>query len=177
LELTTTIPERDVLVATALWLKQRGAIPYRFSVARGRGIDLAADTATLREACLAAGLPDSLIKTVASGPDVIALSRTEFWQVECKGSGAGTPQTQRNNFDRALASTVSYYVDEPPDDWASEFPDIKSCLGLALPASRLYLNGLRQRVRKPLRRRLNLWVLLYDARSKSIRAVPPDEEV
>ena len=48
--------------------------------------------------------------------------------------------------------------------------------GLALPASPEYLKQLKKRVRQPLRVRLNLWVLLYEPKSKSIRAVSPEDK-
>jgi len=88
---------------------------------------------------------------VGSGPDIEAVSDDLYWKIECKGFGTGKPQTHRNNFDRALASVVSYYEDRRP-----------VALGLALPASQHYLQLLKTRAGKSLRTRLNLWVLLYD---------------
>ena len=61
------IPEIDVLIATALWLKDRGASPIQFSVASGRGINTHADTARLRKALLVAGQEHLL--TTKTGPD------------------------------------------------------------------------------------------------------------
>ncbi|MCY4137059.1 MAG: hypothetical protein OXF56_02180, partial [Rhodobacteraceae bacterium] len=106
------------------------------------------------------------------GPDIVAVSEHEWWCIECKGTGTGKPSTQRNNFDRALASVVSYYEDDPqaPVRWAK---DARVFLGLALPASPQYLKELARRVRSPLRRRLNLWILLYE--KSVIRAVAPAE--
>ena len=182
------IPEIDVLIPTALWLRDRGATPIQVSVASGRGIDTHADTTRLREALFAAGQEHLL--TTKTGPDVIALSKTELWQVECKGAGTGTKQTQRNNFDRALASTVSYFSADSADVknlsgdlrtvlrvMIKEEPKLQFRLGLALPATPIYLDELRRRVAKPLRKQLDLWILLLDLQDRSIRAVPPDEEV
>jgi len=104
----------------------------------------------------------------------LSISDSEWWIIECKGAGLGKSQTQRNNFDRALASVVSYF-EESPQGLGAEHQGATVCLGLALPATRAYLNELRRRVRSPLRKRLNLWVLLYELESKKIRAVPPAE--
>ena len=164
------VPEPDVLIATTVFLIERGVVPYRFSVAAGRGIDTSGATARLNQAYAAVGRNPSFS---GNGADILALSDSEWWVVECKGSGAGQPQTQRNNFDRALASVVSYFEDQP-QGLPTDSQNVKVCLGLALPATRAYLNELQRRVRSPLRKRLNLWVLLYELASKKIRAVAPD---
>ena len=113
----------------------------------------------------------------ADGPDIGAISKSEWWQVECKSAGVGKPQTQRNNFDRALASVVSYYG-APLPELPEEFHAVTQAqpyLGLAIPATGAYLRELRRRVRSPLRQRLNLWILLYEPRSGEIRGVSPDD--
>ena len=51
--------------------------------------------------------------------------------------------TQRTNFDRALASVVSYYEEKPPE----KLSDAKVFLGSFFSASQSYLNELRGRVR------------------------------
>ena len=165
------IPENEVLIAVALWLVRRGGFFFKCSPARGPGIDYQGDTDRLREALLGAAVSDKLITMSSDGQDVVAFSKTEFWQIECKGAGEGKQSTQRNNFDRALASVVSYFED------SDETTNYQSRLGLALPATPTYLHLLNERVRKPLRERLDLWVLLLDPQDKkSIRAVSPDEE-
>lgn len=169
------IPEIDVLVATVFFLKERGVKCYRISVARGRGIDKRASETSARAAL---GNEISHIHSFSSGgADIIGISTTEWWNIECKGSGTGVSQTQRNNFDRALASVVSYYEEKPsnlPKEYA-QYTNVRSCLGLALPASKAYLNELKKRVRQPLRKTLNLWILLYEHNSKKIRAISPSE--
>src|SRR3989304_7215242 len=105
------VPEIDVLVATVAFLKERGVTCYKISVARGRGIDKRA-----AEASAWAALGDDISHSYpfsSEGADILGISETEWWNVECKGSGTGVSQTQRNNFDRALASTVSYYEEKP----------------------------------------------------------------
>lgn len=166
----TVVSESDVLIATTVFLIERGAVPYQFSMAAGKGIDTSGATERLNKAFAAVGRTP---RFSGNGADVLALSDTEWWVVECKGSGAGQPQTQRNNFDRALASVVSYF-EEQPQGLPENRNNLKICLGLALPATRAYLNELQRRVRSPLRRRLNIWVLLYELASQKILAVAPD---
>lgn len=165
------VAEPDVLIATTVFLIERGAVPYQFSVAAGKGIDTSGATERLNKAYAAIGRSP---RFSGNGADILAISDTEWWIVECKGSGTGQPQTQRNNFDRALASVVSYFEDQP-QGVADEQKNRSVCLGLALPGTRAYLNELQRRVRSALRRRLNLWVLLYEPTSRKIRAVSPSE--
>jgi hypothetical protein len=167
------IPEPDVLIATTAFLIKRGVIPYQFSIAAGRGIDSTGATDRLRNAFTSIGHSP---RFSGNGADIIAVSNTEWWIIECKGTGSGKPQTQRNNFDRALASVVSYF-EEKPQGLAADFATAIVYLGLALPASPAYLKELRRRVRSPLRKRLNLWVLLYEPESKTIKAVSPEETI
>lgn len=164
------ITEGEVLLETLRFLLKRKAIPFQVSVPSGQDIDT---NQIKNEVKSIFGNVDFDPDFVGSGPDVIAVSDSEYWIVECKGTGKGKPQTQRNNFDRALASTVSYYEDKPsnPPDWAK---DSSIFLGLALPNSKQYMNELKRRVRMPLRKRLNLWVLLYDVESKQIKEISPD---
>jgi len=161
------VEETEVLTATAKYLAKRGVLPYRFSLPSGQRTDVGIVKKALSEPFRKFGVEPEF---VGSGPDVIGFSDTEWWAVECKGLGAGKPSTLRNNFDRALASTVSYFDECPPEP----HQDRDLYLGLALPLSEQYLRELRRRVRSPLRQRLNLWVLLFDPRSNQIYAVQPD---
>lgn len=172
MEQSVIISETEVFLATLVFLLNRKVKPFQFSLARGQGNDNAAFQKQFTDVLKQAGIQP---KFYSEGPDISGISATEFWQIECKGSGSGKSQTQRNNFDRALSSVVSYY-----DDCASKLPEqlknVQQYLGLALPATRDYLRELTRRVRKPLRQKLNLWILLYDFESKSIRAVSPNDE-
>jgi len=168
------VHEGDVLVAATVFLVKRGLVPYQFSVAAGRGLDSTNTIDRLRSAFASIGRPSPSFS--GNGADILAVSEKEWWAVECKGSGTGRPQTQRNNFDRALASVVSYFTDKP-EDLPAEFSNATVFLALALPATTAYLKELKRRVRKPLRKRLNLWVLLYQRDSKTVRAVSPEEEI
>lgn len=165
------IPEIDVVIATCQWLKQRKALPLLCSVPVGKGIDAQADRHRLIEALNAERITQEFLTFQPWGPDIIAISNTHIWLIECKGAGSGTPQTQRNNFDRAVASAVSYYTDTV----SAVHPNAILALGLALPATRHYERFIRRRVPLALRKRLNMWVLLYDTRTRQIEAIEPDQ--
>ena len=162
---SSIIPETDVLISTVIYLVERGVTPYHFSIPRGRGVDTQEAKRKLDDAFRATKISPSFSN---EGADILALSETEWWHIECKGAGSGKPQTQRTNFDRALSSVVSYYGEDN-----SKLP--KKCdraiqyLGLALPETEHYIRELKRRVRKPLRQRLNLWILLYDIGSGKIK--------
>jgi len=168
------IKEIDVLLATTFFLVQRGVTPYQFSIAHGKEINYQEHLEKVLQPFRAIGR-EPIIST--TGPDIMGLSENEWWQIECKSSGSGKKQTQRNNFDRALASIVSYYEEDLSNlEIPEEFKDTKPYLGLALPATPEYLTELKRRVRKPLRTRLNLWILLYDPDTKLIRPISPIED-
>ena len=155
------VPEIDVVIATCRWLGEEGLLLDKCSVAVGQGIDALAH----RERMIKK-LPDfGLLRPAFEnhGPDLVALSETHRWYIECKGAGSGTPQTQRNNFDRAVASVVSYFTDDGVT------------LGLAVPATRLYRRFIRTRVPPALRKRLNMWLLLYDPITRQIEDIAPDQ--
>jgi len=171
------IPEIDILIATSIWLWEKQKVPpFRFSIASGRGLDINNGKEKLLQVWNKAGITGEP-QFVNQGPDIIGFNKSEFWQIECKGSGSGKAQTQRNNFDRALASVVSYYNDEnfkfTIDD---KDIDVQQFLGLALPSTDQYMHLLRDRVKQPLRRCLNLWILLYDWISESIISISPDSD-
>lgn len=170
--------EIDVLVPVAVWLWHRKVLPYQFSIARGKDIDVEAAKSKLNAALDREGIPSEIRSFVGDGPDITAISGNEYWQVECKGAGTGKPATQRNNFDRALASAVSYYTESPPD-FGAELAALNSArpvLGLALPETSYYMSELKRRVRNPLRKALDLWVLLYNPSEGTVRGIPPDGE-
>ena len=166
------VPEGEVLRGTLRYLFRRKVLPVQVSVPTGQGIDA---NQIKNEVKTIYGNIGFDLYFASSGPDVIAVSAKEYWIVECKGIGKGQTQTHRNNFDRALASTVSYYEDSPVDapDCAK---DSTIFLGLALPSSKHYIRELKRRVRMPLRKRLNLWVLMYNPASKEIKDVSPETD-
>ena len=165
------ISEGEVLLAAIRYLLTIEAVPTQISVACGRGINVK----SIRRKCKNA-LADSSVEPQFenSGPDIVAISEDQWWMVECKGAGKGKPATQRNNFDRALASVVSYYGNRPVGV-ANNVKKSRMFLGLALPDTTRYSHYLMTRVRPPLRKRLNLWVLLYERATRKIRAIAPDQ--
>ena len=165
------VDEGTVLVATIRYLIRNGSIPTDVSVARGKGIKPKEIGVRVKRVFREESKKSAkLLKFRGSDPDIVAVSDKSFWKVECKGSGTGKPATLRNNFDRALASVVSYYEDCPPKAG-------KLFLGLALPASELYLKQLETRVGVPLRKRLNLWILLYDRKRGNIQPMEPKQVI
>lgn len=166
------VEEAAVLMAATDYLIRRGVLPYHFSVARGKGMDTSQALSSLAEKFKAVEFNPQFS---SAGADIEGFSETEWWRIECKGTGTGTSRTQRNNFDRALASVVTYF-EEPPYPLGRAFASAKLFLGLALPASPHYLRELKRRVRSPLRRHLNLWVLLYEPGNSSVKDVSPDQE-
>jgi hypothetical protein len=95
----------------------------------------------------AAGIsPDDV--SPSQGPDIEAVCGDEVWKIECKGLGNVTPQTLKNNFDRAIASAVSYYRKKEG-----------LRIGLALPEA--YIAHMRERLPQALREAINLWIFLY----------------
>ena len=123
------VKENDVLIAAARWLLGRNVLPYQFSVARGKGIDYSSEKARVinevQKLYQELKLYPKLPLFCNDGPDILGLDpqsllkvaneqeidpeNSEWWQIECKGAGEGKQPTQRNNFDRGVASVVSYY--------------------------------------------------------------------
>ena len=171
---TSTVPELDVLLSAARWLVGRGAIPRCVSLAAGSAAGKYADRERLEAGLGAIGLPPHSCPTSSDGPDVIAFGNGELWLVECKGAGTGTSQTQRNNFDRALASAVSYYGHTP--NLINEAEVNQRMIALALPATTNYTRELKRRVRRELRARLDMWVFLLDPSTRAFSAIVPDQE-
>lgn len=102
---------------------------------------------------------DKKINYSPKGADIIAENQDEIWKVECKGLGSGAEGTLRTNFDRALASVVTYFDNE----------DKKQFLALAIPNSLFYLQQL-SRISKP------LWILLIDESEYTIIDYKPDDD-
>jgi hypothetical protein len=169
------VSEIDVLVAVAQWLwSEKRVWPANFSIARGQGIVVEESKRRLEIALASLEIPEGLEKFrfySGGGPDITGVSEDAIWKIECKGIGTGKDPTHRNNFDRALASTVSYY-DDDVDGW----PDHKLIIGLALPNAPVFRRLLKSKVQRPLRRRLHLWVLLFDPDDNSITSIEPNAE-
>jgi len=173
------VTEPQVILATLDWLLERGVLPYRFSISGGTREEREVMKADIHNwyAGTSKTLEKSLVPDFSrGGPDIEAISSSEWWRIECKGAGKGVRRTQRNNFDRALASVVSYYTDQT-EEIGADLKNRALFLGLALPDTDTYINELKRRVGKPLRRRLELWILLFETSTGQIRPISPVEEV
>jgi hypothetical protein len=165
------VSENDVVIAASLWLLDRGAIPVRVSMMTPVGSNRYSDERRLRDGLAANGMDTARLSFASDGPDIVAVSEREYWQVECKGAGSGQPSTYRTSFDRGLASVVSYFgtAAELPPECGSRTP----ILALAIPSVTEYLSQVRRRVRQSLRLQLSLWLLLCNPESLAIAAVSP----
>ena len=166
------IPETDVLISTTIFLLKRSVVPYQFSVPRGRGINTKEFKKKLK------GVFNSTDRNpifTPYGPDIIGASDKEWWHIECKGAGSGKPQTQRNNFDRALSSVVSYFGINK-NGFPRYTKNFNQYIGLALPNTQHYIRELTNRVNKKLRKVLNLWILIHDIDSEKIVPISPNSK-
>ncbi|MBI2171686.1 MAG: hypothetical protein HYU30_06660 [Chloroflexi bacterium] len=149
----TPISELEVLIATSRWLHTNGWSIETVSLAGGRGLPpITEQKATMTRQFEAAHIPFDERKLFRnSGPDIIASSGTHQWKVECKGISLAKATTHRNNFDRAVASVVSYYDSR------------QTRLGLALANDYLWEYRLERRLPVALREAIDMWVFLVTA--------------
>lgn len=147
----TLTSELDVLIATSLWLVRNGWSVESISIARGSGLP---SVQQQKESISKAFKTDNVMFDEGVlrpvGPDIIASSYSGEWKIECKGLGQGRAQTHRNNFDRAVASVMSYF-DSP-----------ETRLGLALANDYLWIYNFSERLPQALREATNLWVFLLE---------------
>lgn len=159
------VRETDVILGVAKWLNSHGWTIESFSVPHGQGL-INSDTAKnkLRDWLTAVGLPMRSVKFTPSGEDIVARQGDAFWKIECKGLSAGKKATVKNNFDRAVASAVSYYD-------RSE----RLRIGIALPDDKEYIRHCRNKLPKALRQAISLWVFLYVNIEEVYEFRPEDE--
>lgn len=151
---TPLILEVDVLIAVAKWLYSSGWQLEKVSTRNKNKV---------KTEFTAVGISTNDIEFKREGEDIRARQGDNLWRIECKGLSSGKPETVKNNFDRAVASTVSYYIQRDG-----------LRLGLALPEG--YDNFLRNKLPQALRIAINLWILLcvsYD----EVLVFAPDEEI
>ncbi len=160
----TETSENIILLETSKWLVRKGYVINSISVPRGKNYNW--DIKSLIEKELNDIGYTERINFSSSGADIIAQNQDEIWKVECKGIGSGKPQTHRNNFDRALASVVTYFDDEHK----------RQFLALAIPNSLPYLQQLL-RINKSLRKTLNLWILLIDENDHAVNEYKPEDDI
>ena len=161
-----TVEEWEVLIAVAVWLVQQEAQLVRVSLPRGQPTHKTEQRIRLKEALKKAGY-DAPLQEVSSGPDIVARLGDIEWKIECKGAGTGQPSTYKNNFDRGLASAVSYYT---KDDGS-----LRICL--AIPFAERFLHEVvRGRVPGALMRRLNLRVLIVNVETGDVVEIDSESE-
>jgi len=157
------VPELDVIIAVAKWLHSGGWQIEEVSMPRGQGIDQIRNRDKLETEFAEVGISTRNIKFKFRGEDIRTRKGGKLWRIECKGLTSGRAQTVKNNFDRAVASAVSYYTQRE-----------ELQLGLALPEG--YNKFLRERIPLALRTTINLWIFLYVAREE-VLVFAPDEEI
>ena len=123
---TPLILEVDVLIAVAKWLHSSGWQLEKVSTRNKNKV---------KTEFTAVGISINNIEFRREGEDIRARKGDNLWRIECKGLTSGKPETVKNNFDRAIASTVSYY---------NQRDGLR--LGLALPDDEYYLRLLRNKV-------------------------------
>lgn len=185
---TKAVSEFEVLLHTAVWLVKSSAIQkIEISLPKGQAMPQEDQRNQLLKTLEQAGC--KVVPTfTSSGPDITAWEETRVWRVECKGLTGGDRTTVDNNFDRALASVVGYY-DEPNANRESDLrgirgimesfssPDRPIRLMLALPEGDRYRKLLKKCVKKCLRRKLDLWVLIVNSATESVKVYEPDQEL
>ncbi len=144
MEKAQVVPEVDVLVAVATWLHGNSWVIEQVSPPRPH------DTERVGQHLESLGIPPENVSFTRQGEDIRARQGDTVWRIECKGLSDGTPQTDRNNLDRAVASAVLYYT---------QATGIR--LGLAVPE--WYYPRVQTRLPLALCRAVNMWVLLYVA--------------
>jgi hypothetical protein len=160
----TLTSELEVLIATSIWLIRNDWNVETISVAVGRDLPpVDCQKERIRKAFNSENMPFDERVFKPRGPDIIARSHEGIWKIECKGLGKGTAQTHRTNFDRAVASTMSY-LDSP-----------STRLGLALANDYLWVYNFSERLPQALRKATNLWVFLLE--KGNIYPYEPTEEI
>ena len=162
---TQYVQEIDVIIAVSKWLHSNGWQLEGISMPHGKGIDPIRNRAKLEAEFTAVGISISNIEFRSTGEDIRARKDGILWRIESKCLSSGTRKTDKSNFDRAIASTVSYYI---------QSDGLR--LGLALPDDEYYLRLLRNKVPQALRVAINLWIFLCLSHD-DILVFAPDEEL
>lgn len=159
---TQPISEVDVLFATSLWLIKNDWQLDVISFPKGQVISSPDQLQFFKDSfeSNAYTLPNT-VKFLTNGPDIIASKGNIKWKIECKGYSNATSQTLRNNFDRALASCVTYFDD-----------NTNLRLGLALPD--YYKIDVQKRIPIALRTSLKLSIFLYNTKTQIVDHFEPD---
>ena len=159
------VPEVAVIIAVIKWLHFEGWTVESLSIPSGQKIDSIASKNQVKAQLALLGIEARNVRFASRGEDIRASKDNILWKIECKGlGGEERPQTVRNQFDRALASAVSYY---------NQNQGLR--VGIALPEE--YTKHIEGRLPKALRTALNLWVFLYISADDVLLAFAPDEKI
>lgn len=159
------VPEIEVLIKVARLLNSEGWQIEKVCLPQGDGIDYSANKKRLQEEFSICGIATGTIRFGRTGEDIKAKQKDGVWRIECKGTSLSTTyQTNRNNFDRAVASVVSYY------DGTERLR-----LGLAIPEELGKL--LHARLPQALREAIDLWVFIYSKADNEVFLFAPEEEI
>lgn len=159
---TQYVPEVDVIIAVVKWLHSEGWTVERLSIPSGQKIDSVASKNQVQAQLTSLGIEERSVRFTSKGEDIRASKDSILWKIECKGLGGDErTSTVRNQFDRALASTVSYY-------------DQDQGLQVAIALPEEYIKHIRSRLPKALRTALNMWVFLYISADDVLLAFSPD---
>ncbi len=156
------IPEIDVLIKVAKWLHSHGWQLEKISMPHGQGVNTGNNRNELLAEFNTIGISTENLKFAPEGEDIRARQGNNLWRIECKGLSSGKLTTVKNNFDRAVASAVSYYT---------RSDGLR--LGIALPE--WYKKFFPSKLPKALRLAINLWVFLYCGEDEIYEFAPHEE--
>lgn len=157
------VDEIEVIAKTAVWLAKEGYKLAAISIPKIQHMSPEEQKNYLITTLKSARCEPVELNFYSDGPDIIAEKEDICLKVECKGLGKGKSTTHRNNFDRALASVVSYY------DGTDNIH-----LGLAFPDAPDYVRHLSKRVPDELRKTINIWIFLLSEDGQDLRVFSPE---
>ena len=158
----------DVLSATLQWLIDNGYTPLFYKTPNDK------DKSQIQDRLRSKGYTDS-VEHINGNPSIVALHKPgkRICFIECIGIEEGeSPNTQREKFASGIGRATFNYVDS-----VKFSPDSKLIIGLALPSSPIFLGQLKKHIRIPLRKRLNMWIFLFDRHDGRVSRISPDSEI
>lgn len=126
--------ELDVILKTIEWLENNQWVISVISIPNNQKLSKNKQIEIIHSKLEELNIDVNEIKFDNSGADIIALKNKIEFRIECKGIGVGVIQTQKNSFDRAVASTVSYYTKNE-----------NLQIGIALPKTENNVNFVRKK--------------------------------